>query len=169
MGFEAPMHVPYRDLTPELTKARHGEGNRAWSAGAGAGVLATRLAVVPFILRKLRALAPKATATLDWHVPPGRPDQLFLFEAFVSGAAKGADHNDDARIAADAFLMACSDLPGANLIGAEDCFSLLGAALLRTGWSTDLRLLSAPALVIGGATWRAESQTRCAIGKSGRH
>jgi hypothetical protein len=44
---EAPMSVPVPDGQPDAwrtPKARNGEGNRPWSAGAGAAALATGLA-----------------------------------------------------------------------------------------------------------------------------
>lgn len=43
LGFECPLFVPLRSDPAELTRARSGEGNRAWSAGAGAGALVTGL------------------------------------------------------------------------------------------------------------------------------
>jgi hypothetical protein len=43
VGFECPLFVPVPDDPNDLTSARPGEGNRAWSAGAGAGSLATGL------------------------------------------------------------------------------------------------------------------------------
>src|SRR4051794_5118017 len=43
LGFECPLYVPVPADPQRLGKARVGEGNRAWSAGAGTGALATRL------------------------------------------------------------------------------------------------------------------------------
>lgn len=148
IGFEAPMFVPYRIAVDRLTAARPGEGNRAWSAGAGAGALATALVVVPYILRRLREKSPHAQALLDWRNPPTNPGELLLFEAFVSGGTKGHDHVDDARRAAEKFLAACTQLSKANHLEEEDCMGLLGAALLRTGWTEDLSVLKMGALVI---------------------
>jgi hypothetical protein len=149
LGFEAPMYVPYRPALLDLTKARPGEGNRAWSAGAGAGALATGLVVVPHLLRRLREKAPNATATVDWKHPPTRPGELLLFEAFVSGKSKGTSHADDACIAVRSFEAACANLYEASKLQHEDCFGLLGAALLRTGWTDDLSVLKAGVLVVG--------------------
>lgn len=149
LGFEAPMYVPFRDSLPDLMKARPGEGNRAWCAGAGAGSLATALAVVPYILRCLRAKVPTATATLDWMNPPAQPGELFLFEAFVSGDGRGGSHVDDAKIAAECFYAANADLNGASKLDPEPPFCLLGAAMLRTGWSDDFSVLSQNVLVVG--------------------
>lgn len=43
LGFECPLFVPIPDNPIRLTKARAGEGNRSWSAGAGSGALSTGL------------------------------------------------------------------------------------------------------------------------------
>jgi hypothetical protein len=86
LGFEAPMFVPYRPAVNQLTNARGGEGNRPWSAGAGAGALATALVVAPYILRRLKDKVPSAKAFLDWRHPPTKPGALFLFEAFEAAS-----------------------------------------------------------------------------------
>src|SRR5258708_25174372 len=46
LGFECPLFVPLPEDPVELTRARKGEGNRAWCARAGAGALATGLTEV---------------------------------------------------------------------------------------------------------------------------
>lgn len=53
LGFECPLWVPVPLDPLELGRARPGEGDRPWSAGAGAGVLATGLAQVVWILREV--------------------------------------------------------------------------------------------------------------------
>ncbi len=104
--------------------------------------------VMVHVLTKLRAAAPLATASLDWRNPPTKPQSLFLWEAFVTAQDKGAHHEDDALLAAKAFAGALTKLDGRQRITPEPCLNLLGAALLRTGWSTDLSLLSADVLVL---------------------
>lgn len=148
LGFEAPMFIPYGRHLDRLTSARAGEGNRSWSAGAGAGALATALVVVPHILGRLREKAPASKVMLDWRQPPQSAGELLLFEAFVSGRSKGDDHVDDARRATRKFEAACGNLDGANAIAEEHCLGLLGAALLRTGWTADPAVLEAAVLVV---------------------
>jgi hypothetical protein len=150
LGFEAPLWVPVRTDPMTLTKARGGEGARSWSAGAGTGALATGLVVTTHILQGLRAAAPTATASLDFRAPPTKPGELLLWEAFVSADAKGGSHESDALIAANAFRAGCNDLSKCQKLTAEPNLNLLGAMLLRTGWSTDLRLLEAEMLVVSG-------------------
>jgi hypothetical protein len=147
LGFEAPMYVPYRAQANELLKGRPIEGNRAWSASAGTTVLAMSLAVVPFFLRLLREAAPWAKAHFNCDAITREPGELFLFEALVSGNSKGIDHQDDARIAAEYFEKLCPQWPPESQTK-ESVFSLLGASMLRTGWSDDLRLLSRSCLVL---------------------
>jgi hypothetical protein len=53
LGFEAPMFVPYGRKRCDLDKARKGDGDRAFSASAGACVLAKGLVIVPYILEGL--------------------------------------------------------------------------------------------------------------------
>jgi len=65
---EAPMSVPVPDGQPDawraLGKARNGEGNRPWSAGAGAAALATGLAQGAWMLRQLAVMVPAAGLAL---------------------------------------------------------------------------------------------------------
>jgi hypothetical protein len=150
LGFEAPLWVPARTDPMTLTKARAGEGTRSWSAGAGACALATGLVVTTHILQALRDAAPSAIATLDFHNPPTKPGGLLFWEAFVSAAAKGADHESDALIAAKAFRAGCHDLRKCQKLTTEPNLNLLGTMMLRTGWSTDLSILNAELLVVSG-------------------
>ena len=151
LGFEAPLWVPMRPNVRELTNGRKGEGTHPWSAGAGCAVLTTGLAVIPYILAKIRDKSPKAKAVMDFHNPPTEPNHLFLWEAFVSGTGKGKSDEDDATIAAKFFQKACKNLLKSQVLKPKPCFNLLGAMLLRTGWSNDLSLLESKMLVVGPA------------------
>jgi hypothetical protein len=46
------------------------------------------------------------------------------------------------------FEAACLNFDGAKKLEYEECFGLLGAALLRTGWTKDLSVLSSSVLVV---------------------
>jgi len=150
LGFECPLFVPLAEAPERLTSARPNEGNRPWSAGAGTAALATGLVEMTWILTRIRATAPDgAGAYLDWgKFQESHGERLFLWEAFVSARSKGADHVSDARIAVDAFLGALPDVPAANWIHPGAVLSLVGAAMLRSGWTRDIGVLSAPAIVI---------------------
>ncbi len=149
LGFECPLYVPLRGDPMFLTKARTGEGNRSWSAAAGCGALAIGLVEVAWILDKIRGKAPLSTAAfLDWKKFENSGKGLFLWEAFVSGKSKGSGHTHDAVIAVRTFLAALPNPDAANAISEQVVFSLIGASMLRTGWSNNVQHLSDSCLVI---------------------
>jgi hypothetical protein len=148
LGLECPLYVPVPEQPLRLGTARIGEGNRSWSAGAGAGALATGAVQVAWILKELRRLAPDAQPFLDWDAFMSAGHGLFLWEAFVTDRAKAATHIDDATVAVTAFRDTLPDVIAANAVTADRPLSLLGAALLWSDWSDDLALLHAPCLVI---------------------
>ena len=67
LGFECPLFVPVPEQALRLGTARPGEGNRSWSAGAGAGAMATGIVEVAWILSELRHRCSGATPYLDWN------------------------------------------------------------------------------------------------------
>jgi hypothetical protein len=155
LGFEAPLFVPAGRKTFDLTKARDGECaggvNRPFSGGPGTSVLVTALTVVPYVLDRLREGAPQAVATMDWRAR--LPDNgLLLFEAFVSNqrSASPTRHIDDALLAISAFRRSAADSKFDSAINEPNVFSLLGAMLLRTGWTRDVSVLSKSCLVVKG-------------------
>lgn len=150
LGFECPLFVPLADDEMALTSARPGEGSRPWSAGAGCGALTTGLVQVTWTLQRIRdSLRRSPSAYLSWSRFATTADGLFLWEAFVSGAAKSDQHVHDAQAGAEAFRDALPDPPAANAI---TCYgpvhSLIGAALLRTGWTDDIAVLLEPCMVL---------------------
>ena len=156
LGFEAPMFVPMRDRANDLTRARAGERNQAFSASIGATALVTSTVVVPYVLDRLRRTVPDVVATLNWQGWPrgeaGGP-RLLLFEAFVSNrrGARNTNtrHVDDALAAAQALQGKFANGEAiASSVSVERSFNLLGAMMMRTGWTHDLSVLSQPCLVI---------------------
>jgi hypothetical protein len=131
------LFVPVPTQALRLGKARRGDGNRAWSAGAGPSALATGLVEVAWILAQLRRRCPTTKAHLDWSGFAGESGGLFLWEAFVSAGAKAATHVDDATIAASAFRDALPDPSTANAVRVER--SELGAG--RSPTPRTLRLV----------------------------
>jgi hypothetical protein len=89
---EAPMSVPVPGSQPDawhgLGKARRGERNRPWSAGAGAGALATGLAQGAWMLRQLAVTVPALTATTQPRSWRNGGAQLLLAEAFITASGK---------------------------------------------------------------------------------
>ena len=149
LGFECPLYVPLVDEPARLTSARRGEGNRAWCAGAGAGALATGLVEVPWLLRAIREriTTPRA-AFVRWDDFVRAGSGCFLWEAFVTATAKRNSHADDAIAAVEAFRAALPDPNRSHALVDSDVMSLVGAAMLRIGWTSDLSVLAAPTLVI---------------------
>lgn len=155
LGFECPLFVAVGEDEKLLTKARPGEKARAWSAGAGCGALATGLVQVPWILGRIRArLIHPTNPYLDWTEFQAANAGLFLWEAFVTGSNKGNDHMADAEIGVRAFMAA---LPQPRSIiewsGRKPAIqSLIGLALLSSGWSSDPEIVHRDCLVIAPDT-----------------
>jgi hypothetical protein len=148
LGFECPLFVPVPNEEFALGRARVGEGNRSWSAGAGTGALATGLVQAAWILEEIRRRNADETLWIDWSAFAAVGRGLLIWEAFVTAAAKGASHVDDAAIAVEAFTSALPEPGTKSTVTAERPLLLIGAAALWSGWSTDLSLLHAAPLVI---------------------
>ncbi len=149
LGFECPLWVPVACDPNRLTSARHGDGNRAWSAAAGATSLATGLTETAWILSRIRSETQDVEAFLDWPRFAAAQHGLFIWEALVTGKKKSGSHELDAKEAVGAFIRALPDLMAANVVTSpHKVRSLIGAALLWAGWSDNLDLLSTPCVVI---------------------
>ena len=149
LGFECPLWIPVANEPDELTRARPGERSRAWSAAAGSCSLTTGLAEVAWILDQIRQEAEQTNAFLDWSRFERSKGGLFVWEALVTGKAKAGSHESDAMAAVEAFQLALPDPERRSAVTSTPRVrSLVGAALLWAGWSTDIRLLHTPCLVI---------------------
>jgi hypothetical protein len=147
LGFEAPMFVPYGRKRCDLDKAREGDGDRAFSAGAGAAVLSKGLVVVPYILHGLRCRAQTARPTFRWRDRLSERD-LLLFEAFVTHVGKST-HVESARMALKLFPREWEERASfKSAVEEQSTLNLLGAILLRIGWTHDLAMISEPCLVV---------------------
>lgn len=146
LGFECPLYVPFRTELLELNRGRLGEGAPAWSSSIGATVMASGIPVVLWVLERLKAMAPASTvATVDWLTFLRCPSGILLWEAFVTGAAKAGSHAADAAVAVRTFIDHLPSLQSGEKREVEPRVqSLVGAALLRTGWSTDLSRAAVP-------------------------
>lgn len=151
LGFECPLFIPLSEEAHMLTNARVGEGNRPWSAGAGAVSLVTGLVQSTWILTKIKSQTSKLpTAFLKWGQFLGAGgNAAFLWEAMVTGAAKGESHIEDALIAARSFQALASRGSLTNSVFVQgDVISLIGLALLRAGWNMPQSVLSSACMVI---------------------
>ena len=154
LGFECPVWVPCPDSSSELSKARKGEGNRAWLAGAGATSLTIGLSQYPWVLREIARSGCKPEVFLDWKFFREADGGLLLWEAFVSGHGKKAkvkeadSHFEDAVTGIEA-LQDRLPSPESDLHTDEDpAFSIIAAAAIWAGLTNDKKLLSNPGLVI---------------------
>jgi hypothetical protein len=93
LAFECPLSVPVPGVQDgawqELGRARTGEGNRSWSAGAGTGALATGLVQLSWVLAYVRDRAhesPRVTTSLD-RFTAGEA-KLLIAEAMVTSDGK---------------------------------------------------------------------------------
>ena len=105
---EAPMSVPVPDGQPDawrtLGKARNGEGNRPWSAGAGAAALATGLAQGAWMLRQLAVMVPGLVVTTRPRSWQHGGAQLLLAEALTAAGSRLPAGQDAADAAAAGLL-----------------------------------------------------------------
>jgi hypothetical protein len=135
LGFEAPMFVPVPEDPARLGKARPCDApSPSWSSQVGASVLATAMVQVPWILRYIHEQVSDLRVHVGWPSFAEQQGGLLLWEAFVSGAAKGETHEEDARSGVQAF---CEQLPNPGEAIAEETdrpFSLLTAAAIWAGF-----------------------------------
>jgi hypothetical protein len=164
LGFECPLFVPVENCPNDLTNARNlsaphidkkYEGNRSWSAGAGSYALTTGLVEIIWILGHVRReLSPIPEIYFNWCNFEKAESGIFLWEAFVTGKAKKNNkenehdqHVNDAETAVKCFNRLTDpekEYPMYN----KPVFSLIGAALIRSGWSANLCYLKQPCLVV---------------------
>lgn len=149
LGLECPLFVPIPEDPQELTSARNGEGNRAWSAGAGCGALAVGLTESVWIFEQIKLLSKvDIIPVFEWDRFTKGYGNIFIWEAFVTAAAKSSSHQGDAEIAANTFWAGYPNLIESNSVTVDRPYSLVGAALLRAGLTTDLTLLSKGCIVL---------------------
>jgi hypothetical protein len=152
LGIEAPMFLPRRSDLRKFTSRREIDGRHPWSQGAGATVTTIGLALLVNLLDRLRLAAPDAEVSLDPATRP-RPNLLHLFEAFVTAGARDPAitdpayvHHGDAAAATQGYLSGEYGVPPPD--GDRPPFNLAAAALLATGWSTDLSILNRACMVV---------------------
>jgi hypothetical protein len=106
IGFEAPIWTPRRADLLRITGSRLGAETamrRPWSAGAGCGVLGAALALMPWCFSTIVETSGRIRATTLPDTFTAWTSGLFVWEALVTGAAKGLSHHADAALAVTAF------------------------------------------------------------------
>lgn len=149
LGLETPLFVPVPDDSSSLGKARPCDvGAPAWSSNVGASVMATGLVQAAWLLARLHTTCPEAQLHLRWETFEAARTGLLLWEAFISGTAKGQSHEEDAQIGVRAF---CAGLPWPGDPKADDVerpICIAGAAALWAGWKLELECLRSPCVLI---------------------
>jgi hypothetical protein len=169
---EAPMSVPVPGGQPDAWrgrgKARRGERNRPWSAGAGAGALATGLAQGAWMLRQLAVTVPELTSTTQAETWRRGDAQLLLAEAFITASGKpeplpAGQHAADAVAAGLALaevLDSSAPLVSSVCCSPRESFSLLAAMALWAGLRIDPGELRAEVLVVAARPQHGPSTRR---------
>jgi len=167
LGYESPLFVPLLEDPYSLGRSRTGEcqeetGNRPFTAGAGAAVLATGIQSLAWVLREIKRRAPSTTTSTRWSDFHNSQCRLFVWEAFVSGSEKASplSHAGDAALAISAFLQVSSDGDNPTRIACPSAFSLAGAAIVASGLSDDVGLLTEPCVVLRPIFSTEESKRR---------
>lgn len=96
-------------------------------------------------------LVPEAKAISDWRQPLTGHGRLLIREAFVTAQRKVHDarHIEDAKLALKTYQRWAADpTHPASSVVEPSRVNLLGTALLRTGWTTDLGVLAEQRLMI---------------------
>ena len=93
LGFECPLWVPVAADPQDLTSGRVVDGNKPWSAAAGASAMAAGLTETAWILLHIvQRLRERGRAVprpyLRWDESARSDLGVFLWEAFVTGDAK---------------------------------------------------------------------------------
>jgi hypothetical protein len=100
-----------------------------------------------WLLRRVREQTGIVRCFFSWTAFNQADAGIFFWEAFVSGASKAESHCGDAALAVLAFEEAVTHGFHANNDGVP-VLSLIGAALLRAGWSSDVGVLSETCMVV---------------------
>ncbi len=149
LGFECPLFINLPSNPVMLTSARMGEGSRAWSAGAGSGSLATGLAEVLWVFSELKQKSQDPiVVTFGINDLLEDDGNLLVWEAFVSSKSKGKSHYEDSIIAVTKFFEKLNLGTLQTDVTVENPYSLVGAALLRSGISNDTGVLRKQCIVV---------------------
>jgi len=103
---------------------------------------------IPWTLRFIHERVPDVRVHVQWPPFAEQQDGLLLWEAFVSGAAKGETHEEDARSGVQAF---CEQLPNPGdptAAETERPFSALAAAAIWAGFDLPIEEMRGECLLV---------------------
>ena len=148
IGFECPLFIPCPVASSDIGKARDCDGNKAYTSSVGASVAMTGLSQVAWILNEIHKKCPNVKATTSWRAFTKGEADILIWEAFVTGDSKGADHIQDAYIAMKAFQLNQEAKERGIVDSCSNTMSFAGALILWSGMASDLSLLRQPCIVI---------------------
>lgn len=148
LGLECPLYFELQEDGADANRGRSIDGNRPWSAGAGASVAITGLAQISWLFRRLKndlgdfleveILQDLKSLENDSHI--------YIWEAFISGG-KSQSHLLDCLKALNLFKQQKLLEPAFD----KEYFSFIGSVLLHAGWSKDLTTLHKACCVVKGS------------------
>ena len=155
LSLESPLSIPWREKSECLTQRRQGEGSYAWTAGAGASVLAVSIPIMLHIFRQLHEQTSKTRIFLNEHDFKDEPHHLMIVEGFVTSKEHGRTpksnesperHMEDAKILGEYIrreIQKSGKLPESSISAdsEEEWVNLAALALLRVGLIDDAPLL----------------------------
>jgi hypothetical protein len=103
--------------------------------------MATGLVQAAWLLRAIRESAPDTPLFFRWEEFAVHRGGLVMWEAFVSGKAKGADHKAHAGIGVKAFCDQLPDVGDTDADATEEPLSLIAAAAFWAGWEVSREAL----------------------------
>lgn len=171
IAVECPLSIPVPSTADRgwesLGRARTGEGNRPWSAGAGAGSLATGLVQLTWLLHHLvehSATGPRVTTQLPLF--ESGHARVLLVEAMVTSSGKPVPVGGVGQDEADAFaaarrlaeiLAALPEHPSREVRCAPDAaLNLAATAALHAGAEIDPAELRQDVVVVRTRPVQAE-------------
>lgn len=84
LGIEAPLWIPIGPTVADATRARPIDRARAWSAAAGAAVLASGLGILASALSIIAQRVPSTRVTVSPEAWRNGDAELLIYEAFIS-------------------------------------------------------------------------------------
>jgi len=149
LGVEAPLYLPIAETEEAINSQRAGEGNRSWSASSGSSVATLGIHQLAYILRKLKDVNAECPTPRFGRPDVGDELSFTVWEAFVSGDAKGDDHEQDARIAINHLVNRLNDAEWqSDLRPSGTVVNIAAAATLATWPEADPSLMTSACAVV---------------------
>lgn len=152
LGFECPLWLPLSEDPSNLTKKRAQEGNRPWSAAAGACAMSVGIVQASWIFSKIKEKLPNKTINsyFDWNNFLNSSDGVYIWEAFVTGKAHAATHVEDAENAVKAFIKinSAKDAKSEDLIQSKN-IPIIAFLLKMANWQISAsEIIVTPQIVV---------------------